>query len=115
MDIICDAVLVGVPVYLLSRMRRIQRKRKIVIVFLCCGSVLTLLVIVIAEVVYYGPFAETVGKDTFINFLLHLSVRFPSLKAVKWTLIPPMIRLCRPRHLSYQPTCSSLGQPSTSG
>ena len=88
MDIVCDAVLVGVPAYLVSRMRRIQRKRKIVIVFLCCGSVLSLLVIVAAEIVYFGPFAETEGKDTFINFLLHLSVRFPSLYVVKLSLIP---------------------------
>jgi len=75
-DIACDAVLVGVPAYLLSRMRQIQRKRKIVVIFLCCGSVLTLLVILIGAIFVYGPFAETEGKEVLVNSLIHLSVRF---------------------------------------
>jgi len=77
-DIICDVALVAAPVYLLSRMHQIPRKRKIVIIFLCCGNVLTLLGIITTAIIAYGPFADTKDKMAIIDCLTHISVRFLS-------------------------------------
>ena len=75
MDVGCDAVLVIVPAYLLSRVRQIERKRKLVIVILCCGGALTLFGIMVVAIIMYGPFAETEAKFALVDLLSHLSVR----------------------------------------
>ena len=113
MDISCDTLLVSVPAYLLSRMRQIRRKRKIVIVFLCCGNSLTLFGIMIASIIIYGPFAESEDKAAFVDFLTHLSVRFLARDIGDFPLIE--FELHRPRRHFYQPICSWLGRPSIYG
>jgi len=109
-DVGCDAVLVIVPAYLLSRMRRIERKRKVVIIFLCCGSALTLFGIMIATIIVYAPFAETEAKFAPLDCLTHLSVR-----CLLSTLVIEIELRHRPQRLFSLPICSLSGRLSISG
>jgi len=67
-----------VPAYLLSHMRRIERKRKIVIMAMCCGSVLALLALGLVSILLYGPVAEAEGNVAILDCLTHIAVCFPS-------------------------------------
>ena len=75
-DLVADLLLVLFPAYLLSR-SALRRREKRLIIFLGCGSVLTLSTLALNTIFVYGPFERNYKDSTIlITGMVHLSVRY---------------------------------------